>query len=333
MKKCPTCGELTNSKFCPECGTNLADVEELISNGDEAASIIEEEVEKTNDSADVANKNLNQSISESQDDLYEKNDSEESETTNNAQIDKPKTEPNAEVLAAQDNNDSKVKAKSKKKIIAIAVIGLVIIAGLAFFGIKSARDKAAQEAYDNTLLFLRTNSGMMQLDVVSNPIITLAEPDKINCCEQLMNMTNNVWHDSIFEEYDEDTNKYIKGTSDFNEALANLYQAADVVEFNERLKQHLDMAKNNLLLGDNPVPESLKAANDAYTKVVIAYQALVDWCDWPNASYSTYMEKSQELYDNFNNAYNEFDMICPQWESPEESESTEGTTGAEDSNE
>ena len=29
MKKCPTCGQLTDSKFCPECGTDLAAVEEI----------------------------------------------------------------------------------------------------------------------------------------------------------------------------------------------------------------------------------------------------------------------------------------------------------------
>lgn len=29
MKKCPTCGKKTNSKFCPECGTDLSGVDEI----------------------------------------------------------------------------------------------------------------------------------------------------------------------------------------------------------------------------------------------------------------------------------------------------------------
>lgn len=30
MKRCPECGELTNSKFCPECGANLSEVKEIL---------------------------------------------------------------------------------------------------------------------------------------------------------------------------------------------------------------------------------------------------------------------------------------------------------------
>ena len=53
MKKCPNCGNLTDSKFCPECGTDLNSVPEL---SDESQKADDKEPEKKSDA--VENKEI-----------------------------------------------------------------------------------------------------------------------------------------------------------------------------------------------------------------------------------------------------------------------------------
>ena len=129
----------------------------------------------------------------------------------------------------------------------------------------------------------------------------------IKSCEQLVNLTNSVWHDAIYDESSKKTRKYLKGSGgDFNKAIDKLYASKKVKKLHTKLHSVEEEAKDT-----SKIPESLSDIKDKYVAVVIAYQDVVSWCDWPNGSYQTYMQESQPKFDEFNKAYNEFDIVCP----------------------
>lgn len=316
MKKCPNCGKITDRKFCSSCGTSLVDVPEIeeqiaqdiVADVQEDKAVIEEPVAEGNEIAESGSElNMEESAGQAP-------SSAEDLAGNEVQKDENKTEKTEVAASAGGEKKSKQSASGKKKILiaAIAAVAVIVIAIAGITASNAAKEKAAKEAYDNAVLTMRANTGMMNLDVSTLNIYE----DKIDCMEELINLTNKVWRDSIYEEVNDDTYKYIKGTSDFNEAVNNLYYSDEVIEFNNTLSDHLDLIKND----KTEIPDSLSDAKAAYVKVLTAYQALVSWCEWPNGSYSTYMEQSQAKYDEFFNAYNEFDILCPEWENPNEGE-------------
>lgn len=323
MKKCPNCGKITDRKFCSSCGTSLIDVPEIdeqmekdiIEEVQDDEPVINEAVAE-DIVVDEGNTELKmemetEQIASSAEEFAGNEDQKEENTTNKIEV----------VASSGDEKTSKQPASGKKKIliVAIAAVAVIVLAVVGISASNAAKAKAAQEAYDNAVLTMRTNSSLMNLDVAGYGSY-FQDETKVDSMEELINLTNSVWHDSIYELNEDDTYKYIKGTSDFNGALTNLYASTDVVDFNKQLSDHMDLVKTSADLEMANIPDSLSDAKAAYVKVITAYQALVTWCEWPNGSYSTYMEQSQQKYDEFYKAYNEFDVLCPQWENPEDTD-------------
>ena len=328
MKKCPNCGKITDRKFCSSCGTSLIEVPEIDEQIEKAI------VEKVQEDKAVAEDQVVKNIEVSEGDAELKMDG-EAEQVPSSDEDTPSNEVKKDegtankieiVASAGDEKKSKQPASGKKKILiaVIAAVAVIVVAVVGISASNAAKAKAAQEAYDNAVLTMRLHTGMMKLDVTGLNIYE----DKIDNMEELINLTNSVWHDSIYEAQEDDTYKYIKGTSGFDEALNNLYADSAVIDFNNQLSDHMDLIKSGTTRDLSTVPDSLSDAKTAYVKVFTAYQALVSWCEWPNGSYSTYMEQSQAKYDEFMDAYNEFDVLCPEWENPEDTEDSSSTGDA-----
>lgn len=328
MKKCPNCGKITDRKFCSSCGTSLIEVPEIDEQVEQDfIKEVQEEKATTEESAieniEVSEENAGLKV---EGETEQVPSSGEDATSNEVQKEEDAASKLEIVASVVNEKNSKQPASGKKKILiaAIAAVAVIVVAVVGISASNAAKAKAAQEAYDNAVLTMRANSGMMHLDVTG---INLYE-DKIDNMEELINLTNSVWHDSIYETQEDDTYKYIKGTSGFDEALNNLYMDSAVTDFNNQLSDHLELAKSGTTRELSTVPDSLSDAKAAYIKVFTAYQALVSWCEWPNGSYSTYMEQSQEKYDEFMDAYNEFDVLCPEWENPEDTDGSSETGDA-----
>lgn len=290
MKKCSNCGTISDSKFCPDCGTKLETFEE---------------------SKDVSLDENNQIIPEG-------NTSPHSEKLEEARISEPpggktvisdhvETDFSHTNVNANIENVLPPKKKNAKKIILIvgvfvALLAVVVVA----MSVKAANDqKAAEEAalkeYNDGVLWMRVEAATMY-DKVND-----VYGSGIQSCEQLVNLTNNVWHDAIFDESSKHTKKYLKGSGgDFNKAIEKLYASKKVKKLHTELHSIEEEAKDT-----SKLPNSLSDVQDKYVAVVIAYQDVVSWCDWPNGSYQTYMQESQPKFDEFNKAYNEFDIACP----------------------
>lgn len=312
MKKCPNCGKVTDSKFCPECGTNLIEVEEI------EEKIIEEiEGEDSTETAEITSDE--KPIFVGADDVVEVTGVEGAAQEGAV----PASNTSENVNTVQPQQVQKTGSSGKKKHIGIivAVIAVILIAVIGISASNAAKAKKAQEEYYGAIAMMRASAAVMNMRVNG---LGFSLKGGIETCKDLINLTNAVWHDSIYEDPDEDTEKYISGTTDFNEALNKLYASSEVTELQSSLQDGID------LIYKEPVPDSLSEAKAAYVKVVTTYKDMVDWCDWPSGSYSTYMSSSQEKYDAFNAAYNEFDMVCPENPETDETDETGETEEAED---
>lgn len=195
-------------------------------------------------------------------------------------------------------NTDKPKKKSKRILIIVIVAVLAVVGAL---GIYMYQKQKAQEEYDLAVTLMRSETGLMEVYVN-----TIVNTDDIDSIEDLVNLTNSVWHDAIWEESNSNTKKYVSGANDFNEAIDNLYSDPKVEKFISSIKEVIPDADYL-----NNVPEELSDVKSKYDDVVATYKTLVDYAEWPTGSYNTYMEQAQEKYNAFNEAYSKFDSSCP----------------------
>ena len=197
----------------------------------------------------------------------------------------------------------KKKKKKTKLIIIIIVIIVALIAGAAF-GVVKYKEKKAKEKYDNAVNQMRSSALLMNLEV--NDTYGLSE--EADTVEELINLTNSVWHDAVFNESSKKTKKYVSGAKDFNEAVDNVYSDSNISEYVSKLTDLRDEFKKKKI----DCPNKLLSVKDKYDDMFAAFSALVDYAEYPSGSYNTYMEHAQEKFDEFNTAYSKFDSACPE---------------------
>lgn len=207
-----------------------------------------------------------------------------------------------------------VKQSKAKLIIIICVVAAVAIAGTVF-GVIKHKEAVAQKQYEDAVITMQGNAAEMYLR--TNELMSSTKD--VDSIEDLINLTNAVWHDAIWNESNAKTKKYVKGAKDFNEAVDNLYSSSIVSSFLLDLYETKDNVENEKF----DCPEELLSVKDKYDDVVAAFYALVDFAKYPSGSYDTYMESAQEKFDEFNKAYNKFDSACPNINTDEDNEGEE----------
>ncbi|WP_258107215.1 hypothetical protein [Christensenella minuta] len=121
------------------------------------------------------------------------------------------------------------------------------------------------------------------------------------------NMIVNIWHDAIFEEYDDDTKAYaVKeggyGYNDFNTALA-LYMATDSYIDNVAAMEE-NQTKVDAMFRD--LKEPPKGCEDGYEiakDIYDAYEDMVNLAKNPTGSLQTYSPELSDADSAFMNAY------------------------------
>lgn len=97
--------------------------------------------------------------------------------------------------------------------------------------------------------------------------------------EKLLNLTGQVWYNTIYEKSDSVTDKFTKNSSgfesDFNMSLANLSSDKDTVEKIAKIKSGQSEVSDTMKKLQNP-PESFKKVYDTLLVLYISYQGFTE---------------------------------------------------------
>lgn len=281
MKKCEKCGYKADSNFCPQCGGQM--LEEI-------------------DSNEVANKVELSTCPECGHGI--ENDMNTCSycgyiiPTNESSIDTEESaefgdiETNAESFVT-DEVEAKPIPKKKKKglLIAIPIIAIVIIIAIIIGGVSSSQEKKANYVEN--------------LNKATNTMLNSAAE-----AETAGNLIVKVWYNAIFDEYDEETNKFTRGTSDFNEALQNLFNdeefSEDISDLeNDKLEVEAIMSSLK-----NP-PEEYEKCYDALLTFYTDYCQLIEMATDPSSSYNKYSQDLNDVIASIVEDFRTVQMLLP----------------------
>lgn len=128
--------------------------------------------------------------------------------------------------------------------------------------------------------------------------------------ETVCNLVQSVWYNSIYEISSDETEKYILGTDDFNDALSNVYADEDI---NKKLssisdyQDKLDDDFNNL----QSIPVELEKAYDVTVEVNAAFKEYARMALNPSGSYNSYSTGIGDKEDVLINACNTLRSVMP----------------------
>lgn len=176
-----------------------------------------------------------------------------------------------------------IDAKFKKKIIIICIAVVLIIAIVA--GISFATKSSKSAAFSENL-----------------STVTYLMLDGAADSETAGNLIKSVWHNSIFEERDSETDKYTRPdgyfVEDFNTALGNLFDDSTFQSDIDKIESNQDSVKE-LMKEMTDVPEEYTDAYATLKDMYESYLSLTGLAVNPTGSL-------QDFSTNFNDADSEF---------------------------
>jgi len=198
------------------------------------------------------------------------------------------------------NISPKDPVKTKKTIVGVVSVFVVLALMFAIFiMVKSSNEKKAHNTYIDTLEITRT---------------TMLEGG--SQAESLLNLTAQVWFNSIFEERDPETDKYtMSGGSgfndDFNESLnalmtdSSTLTTISLIEANQTL---VDGLMKELQDPPNGLEDSYETALELYT----VYKGLTDLAISPSGSLETFAQNKSQKIDRFLELYEKLETQTPE---------------------
>lgn len=149
------------------------------------------------------------------------------------------------------------------------------------------------------------NSYAATLNALSNEVISGAADAEEQC-----NLIISVWHDSIFEETNDETKKYTAGTDDFNDALDNLFADEDFQATNESIETSRDLVDMYMEELKNP-PEKYEKCYDTALELYGKYKNFTNMALDPTGSYETFTDDFSEADDETVELYEKFVSMIP----------------------
>lgn len=207
--------------------------------------------------------------------------------------------------ANQNAIDTEVTpAKPKKRVIAIgiaAVFCVVLIAAVAAFINNNAKKQAAEEARNEYISNLQM--------FVSTTLQGAAR------AETVCNLTKQVWHDTIFEEFNVDTVEYTKTNGkfneDFNTSLQSLYASDEMIESVTAIKANQGSVDELYKLLLNPDSEFEKCF-DEVEALYSVYRQFTNLAISPSGSLQSYAEDFGDYDDGFMEHYEKLKLLIPE---------------------
>lgn len=136
--------------------------------------------------------------------------------------------------------------------------------------------------------------------------ITYTMLDACSTAEECGNLIKSVWSNAIYEESDDETDKYTKPdgyyVSDFNDALGNLFADSS---FSAKVKSVSDKQEsvNTLMKKMKNPPEEYKEAYEKMQEFYDAYIALTNLATDPTGSLQTYSTSFNDADTDASNCY------------------------------
>lgn len=197
----------------------------------------------------------------------------------------------------------KMAAKTKKIIVGVVIaIVLCIVGGV---GYKVYSDIKAEQEYQNAYNEYIDNLEMAQILMITGG----------SDAESLCNLTLRVWGNAIYEERDNETDKYTRPdgwwVSDFNEALANLYSDSSTKDTISDIESNQTSVKDLIKKLQNP-PEGLDKCYDTVSDLYEAYKTLTDLAISPSGNYSGFSSNKSDAVSDFMSAYEKLDNQIPE---------------------
>ncbi len=181
-----------------------------------------------------------------------------------------------------------VKVTKKVKVIIGIVVALVLIGGATIFGVNQYQKKKAAEEYAQ-----RVEEYADNLELATYSMLSGASD-----AETCGNLIKQVWYNAIYEEKDDETDKYTRPNgyfvSDFNDALGNLFIDTSFQSKISSIEENQKTVASLMKELKNP-PEEYKDAYEAISELYDAYLALTNLATDPSGSLQTFSS-------NFNDA-------------------------------
>lgn len=190
----------------------------------------------------------------------------------------------------------------KKKLVISGIIVLIAVCGVIGFVLVSKNNEASYiEKLETTRLEM--------LDGGSK-------------AESLCNLTNKVWYNAIYEEQNDETDKYVTYTlidsiyatvfyHNFEDAINNLYSDEEIINTVSEIEENQKHVK--LLIKDlqNP-PKDLENCYDTILNMYDYYKNLTDLAISPTGSLEDYSDSKNDAVDGFMTEFEKLDNIMPE---------------------
>lgn len=190
----------------------------------------------------------------------------------------------------------KISGVNYKKTALFIIVGLILIAG-TFLGVKMRNERVAELAYKEEFNGYIDKLNLVQFSMLSGG----------SDAEGLCNLAARVWYNTIYKEYDSTTDKFTRKSysagyttwvSDFNEALANLYDASTTKSTIVDIESNQILVKDMMKELQNP-PEGLEKCYETVTELYTAYKGLTDLAISPTGSLTSFSESRNTKISNF----------------------------------
>lgn len=169
-----------------------------------------------------------------------------------------------------------VNKKSMKKVI-LMCIALLAIIGIVLGISKISKENAAVKAKEE----YQSNLTMVTLSMLSGAADA----------EEAGNLIKKVWYNTIYEEYDTETDQYTRDrygfNDDFNDSLQNLFSDASFQSKISNIESNRESVKSIMKTLQNP-PEEYQDAYNTLKDYYDAYLELTEMAINPTGSLQTY---------------------------------------------
>lgn len=213
------------------------------------------------------------------------------------------------------NSASKPSLKSilsKKKIIICGTVVALIIISIVSVSAINAKIKADKEAQILAQQEAEIASRKQYNNYVDLLCYMYSQSQGIASeSESICVLTLNVWKDSIFKNYsDEETYKYIRNTSDFNEAISNIYKDNKISSKVSDIKSSQSRL-DSMMVELQDCPDKLSKCFDAALDTYSAAKSLAELAQSPRGNYSQYQTTENENVQKFLDSSKEFYALLP----------------------
>ena len=180
--------------------------------------------------------------------------------------------------------------KNKKKVLKIGILTIAITLALIciFVVVRDNQKKKAEQLAEEQALQLSKDYAENLSSTVLVMISGAADAEKAG------NLIRDVWSDTIYDEYNPETSKYVSGHSDFNDSLQALFDDSEFSGKLNDIKTNQETLKSLMKELTNP-PEEHTEAYSELKNFYDAYLELTNLVTNPTGSLQTFTN-------NFNDA-------------------------------